>query len=106
MFTKKDINLSQQNAFYPATFIYPFQVQVTLQAQSFYIKGKQHTTYPTKPVRFVNASMNGDSVSQVLIYLVCQGGIDYFTSFYDNIFKIILNISSIHPYPFYPGKAL
>lgn len=45
MFTKKDINPLQQNAFYPATFIYPFQVQVTLQAQSFYIelKGKQHT---------------------------------------------------------------
>lgn len=101
MFTKKDINLSQQTAFYPATFIYPFQVQVTLQAQSFYIEGKQHTTYPTKPARLVNAAMNGDSVSQVL-----QGGIDYFTSFYDNIFKIILNISSIHSYPFYPGKAL
>lgn len=50
--------------------------------------------------------MNGDSVSQVLIYLVCQEGIDYFTSFYDNIFKIILNILSIHPYPFYPGKTL
>lgn len=105
MFTKKDINLSQQNVFYPATFIYPFQVQVTLQAQSFYIKGK-HTAYPTKPVRFVNAAMNGDSVSQVLIYLVCQRGIDCFTSFYDNIFKIILNISSIHPNPFYPGKEL
>lgn len=50
--------------------------------------------------------MNGDSVSQVLIHLVCQGGIGYFTSFYDNIFKVILNISSIHPYPFYAGKAL
>lgn len=106
MFTKKDIKLSQQTAFYPATFIYPFQVQVTLQAQSFYIEGKQHTTYPTKPARLVNAAMNGDSVSQVLIHLEYQGGIDCFTSFYDNIFKIILNISSIHSYPFYPGKAL